>query len=85
MNFNPDSATWTEHQQQHLELGLLVTDALKDGHDIVEFYNKSMLFLRVRRGRSMSIQFRDLRNGMESYCGRILSIKAPTLVSSSIK
>ena len=62
-----------------------MTDALKDGHDIVEFYNKSMLFLRVRRGRSMSIQFRDLRNGMESYCGRILSIKAPTLVSSSIK
>ena len=67
-------------QQPNLELGHLVTNALKDGHDLVESYNKSTLFLRVRRGRSMSRQFRDLRNSIDSYCGLILSINACLLV-----
>ncbi|CAL4990580.1 unnamed protein product [Urochloa decumbens] len=67
-------------QQQHLELGHLVTDALRDAHDLVESYSGSTLFVRVRRGRSLARQFRDLRNSIDSYCCLIHSISACLLI-----
>ncbi|CAL4990577.1 unnamed protein product [Urochloa decumbens] len=67
-------------QQQHLELGHLVTNALRDAHDLVKSYNGSTLFVRVRRGRSLARQFRELRNSIESYCCPILSVSACLLI-----
>jgi hypothetical protein len=63
-------------QQQNLEPGHLVTNALRYAHDIVESYNGSTLFARVRRGGSMAARFRDLRRSIDSYCGLILSVNA---------
>jgi hypothetical protein len=63
-----------------MEMGDLVTKALEAAHDLVESYKESTLFTRVRTGRSMARQFRDVRNIIDSYCGLILSINAHLLI-----
>ncbi|CAL4986021.1 unnamed protein product [Urochloa decumbens] len=77
---SPAGSSWIMQQQQHLELDHLVSNALRDAHELVESYNGSTLFVRVRRGRSMATQFRELRNSIESYCCLILSISACLLI-----
>ncbi|CAO2149982.1 unnamed protein product [Urochloa humidicola] len=66
---------------QHLELGHLVTTALKNAHDLVESYKGSTIFSRVQRTRRTAGQFRDLRNSIESYCGQIHSINSYLLLA----
>jgi hypothetical protein len=66
--------------QQHMELGHLLTNALRDADDLVEFYNGSVLFARLRGGRGMATRLRDLRSSIDSYCDLIVSINAFILV-----
>ncbi|KAL6654917.1 hypothetical protein ACP70R_008382 [Stipagrostis hirtigluma subsp. patula] len=66
--------------EQHLQLGVLVTGALSDAHALVESYNGSTLFSRLRRGRSVSRQLRDLQGRIDSYCGLILFVNACHLI-----
>ncbi|KAJ1276949.1 hypothetical protein BS78_05G255900 [Paspalum vaginatum] len=67
--------------QPHLdELGHLVTNALNDAHDLVDSYNGSTLFARIRRGRTMATRSRDLPISIDSYCGLILSVNAVLIV-----
>ncbi|KAG2570698.1 hypothetical protein PVAP13_7KG038727 [Panicum virgatum] len=76
---SPASRRIMIQQQDDLELGRLVTNAIKDAHDLVECYNGRTLLARVRRGRSMATQFRDLRSSIDCYCGLILSVNAVLL------
>ena len=66
---------------QHVELGHLLTNALRDADDLVESYNGSTLFARLRRGRAMATRLRDLRSSIDSYCDLIVSINAFILVA----
>nr|CAB3490541.1 unnamed protein product [Digitaria exilis] len=70
---------WIMQQQQSVELleGLVVmANALEDAHGLVESYKGSTLLERVRSGRDMARQFRDLRSTIDCYCGLILSFNA---------
>ncbi|CAD6252811.1 unnamed protein product [Miscanthus lutarioriparius] len=64
---------------QHVELHLL-TNALKEAHELVESYNGSTLFARLWGGRGMAMRLRDLRSSIHSYCGLIVSFNAFILV-----
>ncbi|KAL6653718.1 hypothetical protein ACP70R_008642 [Stipagrostis hirtigluma subsp. patula] len=70
---------WIMTEQQR-ELGELVTGALNDAHAVVESYNGSTLFSRLRRGRSVSRQLRDLHGRIDSYCSLIISVNAYHLI-----
>jgi len=72
---------------QHLELGHLLTTALKEAHELVESYSGSTLFASLwggrGRGRGMATptRLRDLRSSIDSYCDLIVSINAFILVA----
>ena len=65
---------------QHVELGHLLTNALKEAHELVESYNGSTLFARLWGGRGMAMRLRDLRSSIHSYCSLIVSFNAFILV-----
>ncbi|XP_034570069.1 protein MID1-COMPLEMENTING ACTIVITY 2 [Setaria viridis] len=74
---------WIMQQENMQLLGHLVTNALMDADDLVRSCSESTPSLRVLRGRGMSRQFRNLRNGIDSYCRLILSINAAFLLGVS--
>ena len=67
---------WVMQQQQ----GHLLTNALREAHDLVKSYNGSTVFARLWGGRGMATRLRDLRSSIDSYCGLIVSVNAFILV-----
>ena len=51
------------------EIGGPAVKALVDAAGLVDDYKKSTLWRRVRWGRSMASQLRDMRDVVDSYCG----------------
>ena len=62
------------------EMGDSVGKALVDAAGLVESYKKSTLWRRVRRGRSMANQLRDMQDVVDSYCVLLLFINAHLLL-----
>jgi ABC-type Fe2+-enterobactin transport system substrate-binding protein len=63
-----------------LEMGDTVSKALGDATHLIDSYKKSTLWCRVRRGRSMARQLRDMQDVVNSYCGLVLYINAHLLI-----
>ncbi|XBI49635.1 hypothetical protein VPH35_113175 [Triticum aestivum] len=57
--------------------------ALVDAASLVEDYKKSTLWRRVRRGRNMANQLRDMQDVVDSYCGLLLFINAHILLQQA--
>uniref|UniRef100_A0ACD6ABJ4 Uncharacterized protein n=1 Tax=Avena sativa TaxID=4498 RepID=A0ACD6ABJ4_AVESA len=66
--------------QQRTKMAELVNKALRDADGLVEWYNGSTLWCRVRTGRSMVAQFRDTQSRISSYCGLMLVIHGHLLI-----
>ncbi|KAM3224092.1 hypothetical protein ACQJBY_057477 [Aegilops geniculata] len=62
------------------EMGGPVLRALVDAAGLVASYKKSTLWHRVRRGRGMAAQLRDMRDVVDSYCGLLLYVNAHLLL-----
>ncbi|KAI4982790.1 hypothetical protein ZWY2020_023282 [Hordeum vulgare] len=70
------------------ELGGPVVQALVDAAGLVDSYNRSTLWRRIRSGRSMANQLRDMQDVLDAYCGLLLFINASsdhTSDSSSVQ
>uniref|UniRef100_A0A8R7UXT3 Uncharacterized protein n=1 Tax=Triticum urartu TaxID=4572 RepID=A0A8R7UXT3_TRIUA len=61
-------------------MGGPVLKALVDTAGLVASYKKSTLWHRVRRGRGMAAQLRDMRDVVDSYCGLLLYVNAHLLL-----
>ncbi|XBI49561.1 hypothetical protein VPH35_113109 [Triticum aestivum] len=62
------------------EMGGPVLKALVDAAGVVASYKKSTLWHRVRRGRGMAAQLRDMQDVVDSYCGLLLYVNAHLLL-----
>ncbi|XBH81050.1 hypothetical protein VPH35_106684 [Triticum aestivum] len=65
------------------EMGGPVLKALVDAAGLVASYKKSTLWHRVRRGRGMAAQLRDMRDVVDSYCGLLLFANAHLLLPAT--
>jgi uncharacterized protein YbaP (TraB family) len=63
-----------------LEMGDTVSKALGDATHLIDSYKKSTLWCRVRRGRSMARQLRDMQDVLNSYYGLVLFLNAHLLI-----
>jgi hypothetical protein len=57
-----------------------LSEALGDAAGLVNSYKKSTLWYRVRRGRSMARQLRDMQDVLNSYYGLVLFLNAHLLI-----
>ncbi|XBH81048.1 hypothetical protein VPH35_106682 [Triticum aestivum] len=62
------------------EMGDPVLKAIVDAASLVASYKKSTLWHRVRRGRGMAAQLRDMQDIVDSYCGLLLYVNAHLLL-----
>ncbi|KAI4982789.1 hypothetical protein ZWY2020_023281 [Hordeum vulgare] len=65
------------------ELGGPVVQALVDAAGLVDSYNRSTLWRRVRSGRSMASQLRDMQDVVDSYCVLLLFVNAHLLLQQA--
>ena len=64
------------------ELGGPVVQALVDAAGLVDSYHRSTLWRRVRTGRSMETQLRDMRSRLDCLCTLVLYVHASLLTAS---
>lgn len=62
------------------EMGGPVVKTLVDAAGLVDDYKKSTLWHRVRSGRGMAAQLRDMQDVVDSYCGLLLYVNAHLLL-----
>jgi hypothetical protein len=62
------------------EMGDPVSRALGDAAGLVDGYNKSSLWCRVRNGGRMATQLRDMQDLVNSYCALLLFVNAHLLL-----
>jgi hypothetical protein len=62
------------------EMGDPVSKALGDAAGLVDCYNKSSLWCRVRNGGRMATQLRDMQDLVNSYCCLLLFVNAHLLL-----
>ncbi|KAE8801733.1 protein mid1-complementing activity 2-like [Hordeum vulgare] len=67
------------------EMGGPVLMALVDAAGLVDSYKKSTLWHRVRRGRCMAAQLRDMQDVVDSYCGLLLYVNAHLLLQPATR
>ena len=65
------------------ETGDPILKALVDAAGLVASYKKSTLWHRVRRGRGMAAQLRDMKDVVDSYCGLLLFLNAYFLLQQT--
>jgi hypothetical protein len=65
------------------DMGGPVSKALGDAAGLVESYKKSSLWRRVRTGRSMVTQLRDMQDVVNSYSALVLFVNAHLLVAQA--
>jgi len=74
---------WNIVQQQQPWLEALVSSALREADGLANSYRNGTVWFLVRTGRSMTQQFRDLRNRIDSYCALIISLNACQLIAQA--
>ncbi|XP_066393313.1 uncharacterized protein [Miscanthus floridulus] len=72
---------WSLVQQKEPRLEALVSSALREADGLANSYRNGTVWFLVRTGRSMTQQFRDLRNRIDSYCALIISLNACQLIA----